>query len=907
VKDLSLDLMIKQEMLIVEKEMPISALLDCMRGEGEIASSYQPVALVVQNDRLVGMFTEQNAIAIAMKGQELEKITVGEVMTRSPITLAQKNSSDRTLILDQFQKHQLRYLPIVDDLGYPIGLISTESLVYSFISDRKHAEDQLLQTQQLLNSVVDNIPINTFVKDAQELRFVLVNKALEQSLGLSREEMYGKSDRDFFPPAQADFFIAKDREVLTRGNLLDIAEEPIQTRDQGLRYLHTKKLPIFDAQGNPQYLLGISEDITDRKRAQKQYQDLVNLLPNVFWEADPQTNCMTFVSPQAERIFGYPCDRWLETGFWINAIHPDDRNRVMKNYRASIQAHQDHEMEYRIVAANGSNIWVQDIVSVVIENGQLQKLVGMTIDISDRKRTEFELAEARERTETANRAKSEFLSIMSHEIRTPMNAVIATSELLLDTALNLEQKQFVETIHSGGEVLLSVINDILDFSRIESGRLELEERAFDLHNCLEETLDLLAPRASEKLIELGTFVDLPLSSSIVGDPTRLKQVLINLLGNAIKFTEVGEVSVAVEASPIDRESLVHEILFSITDTGIGIEPVQLDRLFQPFSQADSSITRRYGGTGLGLAICKRLCEMMGGKIGVESQIGKGSTFRFSIHAKVLPPTRSHKLPALYGKKALIVDDTAVNCQAIAHYLQSWGMSVQTAASKQAVLSLLHQNKPFDLAIVDGQMPNLDWGELAASIQTHSPAMPIVLLTSFGAVEIPPNLHIGGRISKPIKSLLLYQTISHLFAIDTVVPNTIATKSQWTNEFAIQHPLQILVAEDNLTNQLVIRRLLQKLGYQADICHNGKEAIASLERQPYHLILMDIQMPEMDGITATRLIRKNGSEQPWIIGLSADAFQESRQEALSAGMNKYLTKPLQMETLCEVLRQVPCED
>jgi PAS domain S-box-containing protein len=1090
VKNFTLNQIIEREMLVVGQAMPVSALFKYMSGEPETAQAdfcvnantvEVGIAFVVENDRLVGIFTEQNTIAIAMQGVALDKITVGEVMTRSPIVLEEHFANELPFILDLFQKHKLRYLPIVDDRNYPIGVISSESLVNSFIRDRQQTENELLQTQQLLDSVIDNIPINTFVKDASKLRFVLINKTLEETLGLSRRELYGKNDTDFFPPEQAAFFITTDRETIARGKLIDIPEEPIQTRTKGLRYLHTKKVPIFDAQGNPQYLLGISEDITDRKRAemlrelqnislaciatgeplaktldaivreiemqlddavcgiflidhdnkfydsiapnlpeefcrsvcgieagsnvyisgtaafrheaivvpdttveprftesidlylklnlracwsmpilnlgrdrtlatfavyyhhpkspdahelqvveiasriagiaierqqmdlalyksQKQYQDLVNLLPNVFWEAEPITNRMTFISPQAERIFGYPCDRWLEVGFWNDVIHPSDREHVIAYYSEATHSHQNRKMEFRIIAADGTIIWVEDLVSVVMENGRPQKLVGMTIDIRDRKRAEFALAKSKERAESASLAKSEFLSTMSHEIRTPMNAVIATSDLLLDTPLNLEQEQLVETIRSGGEVLLSVINDILDFSRIESGQLELESRTFNLHKCLEEVIDLLAPRASEKLIELGSFVNLPLSSLIVGDPTRLKQLLVNILGNALKFTETGEIAVTVDTATIDPESLTHEVFFLIRDTGIGIENDKLERLFQPFAQADSSITRRYGGTGLGLAICKRLCELMGGKIGVESQIGKGSTFRFSIQAKVIPSDKSLRLSQLEGKKALVIDDTVVNLQAIAHHLQTWGMSVRTAGSKQEALSLLfqnkHQNETFDLVLLDWQMPDTNWNELAASIHIHAPKIPLILLTSFESVEVAKELDVTARISKPIKGSQLYQTISDVFAIDAVKTPALSTQTNWTEDFALKYPLQILVAEDNPTNQLVIRRLLQKLGYEVDIRNNGKEAIAALAEKRYHLIFMDIHMPEIDGITATQQIRAQFASKIWIIGLSANAFEESRQAAISAGMNNYLTKPLQMRSLFEAIRKIP---
>jgi signal transduction histidine kinase/DNA-binding response OmpR family regulator len=516
-----------------------------------------------------------------------------------------------------------------------------------------------------------------------------------------------------------------------------------------------------------------------------------------------------------------------------------------------------------------------------------------------------ELRKAKEAAEAATRAKSEFLANMSHEIRTPMNAIIGMTSLLADTSMTVQQREFVETIRTAGDTLLTIINDILDFSKIESGKLELEHTVFVLRDCIEEALDLLAPKAAEKNIDLGYIIGEQSPAGIVGDVTRVRQILVNLVSNALKFTSQGEVLVSVASRKL--EASTYELQFSVKDTGIGIPHDRMDRLFVSFSQVETSTTRHYGGTGLGLAICKRLCEMMNGRIWVESRQGHGSTFHFTIQAEAAPiPLRIYEhsaLPHLSGRRVLIVDDNATNRRILMLQTQMWGMLPRAAASGEEALGWIRDENPFEVVILDALMPGMDGAAVAREIRKYrSPRnLPLVMLTSLGRHSEFENSMRGqfaAFLSKPLKPSHLYDALINIFSEASEHSLARAPGSPSARKADGVVPLRVLLAEDNVVNQKVAVLLLEKLGHRADVAANGLEVMQAMKRQPYDVILMDVQMPELDGLEACRRIHREWppNQRPRIVAMTASAMEEDRQACLDAGMDDYIAKPVRLPNL-----------
>ncbi|NOX37729.1 MAG: response regulator [Calditrichaeota bacterium] len=740
---------------------------------------------------------------------------------------------------------------------------------------------------------------------------VLINKTAEMQFQYTSDEFVGRNIRELFTRSSQQIFseclhqMATDSVDTSRCNTLNDLEGQ---RKDGSTFAAKISIEKVHLDQRDLFTLVI-EDITEEKITQKKIQQSEEKIRALF-EAIP--DCIFWVStdgrmlgykPSASGISPIPLNDFIHQH--IREIFPADlAEKLEKHLQAALKDGSIQTFEYKMTI-DGRVHYFEARMRQFTEDA----VVAIVRDITEYKKILKDLARARDAAEAAVRAKSEFLANMSHEIRTPLNAIVGMTGLLLDTPLNEEQQDYVKTIRTSSDALLSLINDILDFSKIEAGKMELEEVPFYIRECVEDCLDLITTRASEKGLELAYFIHDDVPTSIYGDVTRVRQVLTNLLSNAVKFTEKGDITVWVKARPLSGDE--YEIQFSVKDTGIGIPKEKIEKLFEAFTQVDASTTRRYGGTGLGLTISKRLTEMMGGRIWVESEPGKGSVFHFTIRARAahLPEldVPDYSEVSLAGRHFLIVDDNETNRLILRKQLEKWEIQVTEAANGTAALDILTRLSRLDGIILDMQMPDMDGLQLARIIKDMERFrhIPIILLTSMGTGKKDlDNRLFDAVLSKPIKPSNLLNILITLFSGKPVNFKKVSGWQGFDKDMGKKFPLKILLAEDNRVNQKVTLRILEKLGYRADVVANGQEAVEATARQPYDVILMDVQMPEMDGVEATRRIRQTlpADRQPRIIALTANALAGDRERYLQAGMDDYLSKPLRNEDLMDALKR-----
>jgi PAS domain S-box-containing protein len=833
-------------------------------------------------------------------------------------------------------KHKDGHWVWVHDRGQVMTRTSDDKPLMMFgthadITTQKRAEEELRETNEYLDNLFNyaNAPIIVWDPLFSITRF---NRAFEFLTGRTAQEVIGHSLEILFPPTMVESSMELIKKTLA-GERWETVEIAIQHRDGAVRTLLWNSATLFMPGGKtPLATIAQGQDITERRRAELEIKDgreMLRLILDTTAEAIygiDMDGCCTFCNRACLDILGYDSQEELLGRNMHDQIHhtlpdgspfPIAECRIFKAFQLGENAHVDDEFLWR---KDGTPFPSEYWSYPQWQDGRIVGAVITFLDITERKRHDLIIEQARDAAESANRAKSEFLANMSHEIRTPMNGVIGMTGLLLDTELNDEQRRYAETVRASGESLLGVINDILDFSKIEAGKLELEMLDFDLRALLDDFAAILAVRAQEKGIEFICAVAPDVPAYLRGDPGRLRQILTNLTGNAVKFTHQGEI--VVRASLVSESHVEAVLRFSIKDTGIGIPVEKQELMFQKFTQADASTTRRYGGTGLGLAISKQLADMMDGELGVLSEEGAGSEFWFTVRlGKQAERQRPVAPPAdIQGAHVLVVDDSATNREIVLAQFAAWGLRAEAApdgpTALQALCHARDAGDAFRAAILDMQMPGMDGAALARAIKSDETLKDtrLILLTSLGQRGDARKMEDAGfdaYLTKPARQSELFECLCVVVG-DRKEPHRgrhIVTRH--TVRELRRGGARILLAEDNITNQQVALGILRKMGLRADAVANGAEALKALEAVPYDLVLMDVQMPEMDGIEATRAIRDPRTavlhhDIP-IIAMTAHVMKGDRECCLDAGMNDYIAKPVNPQSLAEALdRWLPRE-
>mgnify|MGYP001805966620 CR=1 FL=1 len=813
--------------------------------------------------------------------------------------------------------HALRWGAYVGSSYYLLAKLAES------VREHHRAEEHFRQIFERMSS---GVIVYQAVDNGADFIFENVNPASERIEKLPHGAVIGQRLTTVFPEVGAFGFLDVLRRVWKTG----IPEELPLRLYQDHRIAGWRENYVYRLSSKK--VVAVYDDVTEQKRIEddiRQARDRLLLATRAseigIWSWEHLTNCLMWDRRMCE-IHGVPvgvdCTK-LDYQFWRSRCHPDDVDGIESALETAMHHSETFDRKFRIIWPNGSIRYIHAVALYERDhNGQIIRLVGINRDITAQHETEAILRHAKETADAANRAKSEFLANMSHEIRTPMNAVIGLSQLLLDTELNPHQRDYLNKIDSSSRALLGILNDILDYSKIDAGRLDFDDIDFSLDDVLNNTEGLFALEADKKGLELCFQIAPEMPPLLRGDPLRLGQIINNLVGNAVKFTTAGEVHLRIECYPLAADSL--QLQVSVRDTGIGLTPEQCERLFQPFQQADASTTRRYGGTGLGLTISKRLVELMGGQIHVTSQFGQGSTFSF--HVCVAPAIEALKnarnLAQLKRMNTLVVDDQLTSRLVLQDLLRFWQFPTTLAASAEhgiaELMAAQRINRPFECLLIDWKMPTTDGLAMATQIAqlvmngSLRRAPVLIMATAFGREQfqnVGRFAHVDGILEKPIKPKALFDALLALQGQQILTAPVSQLVEQMT---ALTKPIRgarILVVEDNSTSLLVARELLTKMGFVVETARDGEEAISCVIHQDFDAVLMDLQMPTLDGFDATRAIRATGRGQHLpIIALTANTLEADRKAAELAGMNDHLAKPIDPITLAEtLLRWIPVRD